>query len=57
MSCKRASGSVISRQPALISVRICCFFAADGVISAKPPLPAGLGKILPSISYMALRSP
>src|SRR5215472_19138500 len=57
MSFRRVSGSVRSRQPTVISVLTCWRLATEGVIKLKPPLPAGFGKIFPSISQNALRSP
>ena len=57
MSLRRDSGSVKSRQPRLISVLNCCRLAAEGVIRLNPPRPPGFGKIFPSISQKALRSP
>jgi hypothetical protein len=49
--------SVNSRQPIWISSREDSSLEAEGVTSRKLPLPAGLGKILPSISQNALRVP
>ncbi len=56
MSFNRAKGSVNSRTARWISPRPDSFFCADGVIKLKLALPAGLGKISPSISQKALRS-
>src|SRR5712692_9303903 len=57
MSSMRARGSVISRQAIWMSVRARPKSVWQGVARLKPPLPAGLGKIFPSINHTALRPP
>ena len=57
MSASRPLISVISRVAGVESLRPAWTFCSDGVTSAKLPLPAGLGKISPSISQNALRLP
>ena len=57
MSASRAGTSVISRQAVSTSLAPDLTLGAlEGVISRKPPLPAGLGKRFPSISHNTLMS-
>src|SRR4051794_8351422 len=57
MSAIRAGTSVISRQAIWMSVRADSSSVCEGVTSRKPPLPLGFGKMLPSISQKAFRTP
>src|SRR3954454_2609229 len=57
MSAIRAGTSVISRQGIWVSVRAGSSSGCGGVTSRTPPLPLGFGKILPSISQKAFRTP
>ena len=47
----------MSRQATLRSLRLDWTLDADGVIKRKPPLPAGLGKIFPSMSQVLFQLP